>query len=71
MTSLMGTRGSSRDSTLRGESLMLINKHDPKHLRGQLAIDHPGEFGWEFLQRGAERWEVRITRLPQRRRLEF
>lgn len=51
--------------------MMLINKHDPKHLRGQLAIDHPGEFGWEFLQRGPERWEVRITRLPQRRRLEF
>ena len=46
-----------------GESFVLINNHDPKHLRDEFEIDHPGEFGWEYMQRGPERWEIRITRL--------
>jgi uncharacterized protein (DUF2249 family) len=35
----------------------------PKHLREEFEADHPGEFGWEYLPRGPERWEIRITRL--------
>ena len=46
-----------------GESFVLINNHDPKHLREEFATDHPGEFSWQYLQRGPERWEMRITRL--------
>ncbi len=46
-----------------GESFVLINNHDPKHLREEFETDHPGEFGWEYLQRGPERWEIRISRL--------
>jgi uncharacterized protein (DUF2249 family) len=46
-----------------GESFVLINNHDPKHLREEFEADHSGEFGWEYLQRGPERWEIRITRL--------
>ena len=46
-----------------GESFVLINNHDPKHLREEFEADHSGEFGWEYLQQGRERWEIRITRL--------
>ena len=46
-----------------GESFVLINNHDPKHLREEFETDHPGEFVWEYLQRGPERWEIRISRL--------
>jgi uncharacterized protein (DUF2249 family)/quercetin dioxygenase-like cupin family protein len=46
-----------------GESFVLINNHDPKHLREEFETDHAGEFGWEYLQRGPGRWEIRISRL--------
>jgi uncharacterized protein (DUF2249 family) len=46
-----------------GESFVLINNHDPKHLREEFEADHPGEFGWEYLQRGPDRWEIQISRL--------
>ena len=32
-----------------GESFVLINNHDPKHLREEFATDHPGEFSWQYL----------------------
>jgi len=51
------------DALAVGESFVLINNHDPKHLREEFATDHPGEFSWQYLQRGPERWEIRITRL--------
>jgi uncharacterized protein (DUF2249 family) len=46
-----------------GESFVLINNHDPKHLREEFETDHAGEFGLDYLQRGPERWEIRISRL--------
>jgi uncharacterized protein YeaO (DUF488 family)/uncharacterized protein (DUF2249 family) len=46
-----------------GESFVLMNNHDPWHLRDEFETDHPGEFSWRYLQRGPERWEIRITRL--------
>jgi quercetin dioxygenase-like cupin family protein len=42
---------------------VLVNNHDPRHLREELERDYPGEFGWDYLQRGPERWEIRIARL--------
>jgi uncharacterized protein (DUF2249 family) len=46
-----------------GESFVLVNNHDPRRLREEFETDHPGEFGWDYLQRGPERWEIRIARL--------
>ena len=45
-----------------GESFVLINNHDPRHLRDEFETDHPGEFGWDYLRRGPQRWEIRISR---------
>ncbi|MCG7309990.1 DUF2249 domain-containing protein [Brachybacterium sp. ACRRE] len=46
-----------------GESFVLVNDHDPLHLRDDFERDQPGSFGWEY--EGAEDgdWRVRISRL--------
>ena len=46
-----------------GESVDLVNDHDPKHLRDEFEIDHPGSHAWEYLDEGAEAWRIRITKL--------
>ena len=46
-----------------GESFVLVNKHDPKHLRQEFDADHPGSYGWDYLEKGPRVWRIRITRL--------
>jgi uncharacterized protein (DUF2249 family) len=46
-----------------GGSFVLVNNHDPKHLRAEFDIDHPGSFEWEYLEKGPEVWRIRITKL--------
>jgi uncharacterized protein (DUF2249 family) len=43
------------------ESFVLINSHDPKHLRQEFDRDHPGTYTWEYLESGPV-WRVRIGR---------
>ncbi|MFI6559512.1 DUF2249 domain-containing protein [Streptomyces sp. NPDC050534] len=45
-----------------GESFVLVNNHDPKPLRREFQATHPGRFGWEYVESGPERWQIRITR---------
>lgn len=46
-----------------GESFVLVNGHDPKHLREEFERDHPGAYGWEYLTAGDDRlWRIRISR---------
>jgi uncharacterized protein (DUF2249 family) len=47
-----------------GDGFELINDHDPKPLRYQFEADHVGEFTWDYLEFGPERWRVRIGRPP-------
>jgi uncharacterized protein (DUF2249 family) len=46
-----------------GETLRLVNDHDPKPLYYQLMAERAGQAGWEYLEDGPEVWQVRITRL--------
>lgn len=46
-----------------GGSVDLVNDHDPKHLREEFEVDHPGSHGWEYLDKGPEAWRIRITKL--------
>lgn len=46
-----------------GQTLLLINDHDPKPLRYQLMAEHEGQAGWEYVESGPEVWQVRITRI--------
>jgi uncharacterized protein (DUF2249 family) len=45
-----------------GGSFVLVNDHDPKHLRQEFEADHPDSFGWEYLTREPPNWRVRITK---------
>lgn len=46
-----------------GQSLELVNDHDPKPLYYQMQAEMPGLFGWDYVQDGPDVWCVRITRL--------
>jgi uncharacterized protein (DUF2249 family)/quercetin dioxygenase-like cupin family protein len=46
-----------------GGSFVLVNDHDPKHLREEFEAAHPGGHGWEYLSRERRNWRIRITRL--------
>ena len=45
-----------------GDAFVLVNDHDPKPLYYQFAAEYTGEFSWEYLETGPERWRVRIGR---------
>ena len=45
-----------------GSAFVLVNNHDPKHLRDEFERDHPGAYGWEYLEAGPSAWRIRITR---------
>lgn len=46
-----------------GGSFVLVNDHDPKHLRAEFETEHPGGHGWEYLSREPRNWRIRITKL--------
>jgi uncharacterized protein (DUF2249 family)/quercetin dioxygenase-like cupin family protein len=46
-----------------GESFVLVNNHDPKHLHDEFEADHAGSYGWEYLEKGPAAWRIRITKL--------
>lgn len=46
-----------------GESFILHNDHDPKPLYYQFTAEKGKEFGWEYLLKGPDDWEVKISKL--------
>lgn len=50
------------DELPEGESLTILNDHDPKPLYYQLLGERGDVFTWEYLEQGPEWWRVRITR---------
>lgn len=50
------------DQLQPGQSLVIVNDHDPKPLRYQTAAMWPDRFAWSYLQAGPEVWRVAITR---------
>jgi uncharacterized protein (DUF2249 family) len=46
-----------------GESLVLVSDHDPRHLREEFEVEHPGSYAWEYLACDPGAWRIRITRL--------
>ena len=43
-----------------GAAFVLVNDHDPKPLYYQLEAEYPGQFSWNYLERGPEVWRVEI-----------
>lgn len=48
------------DALTAGETLLLINDHDPKPLFYQFQAESKGEFTWDYLESGPEVWQVKI-----------
>jgi uncharacterized protein (DUF2249 family) len=51
------------DGLDNGQSMMLINDHDPRPLRYQMMAERPDTFEWEYQEEGPEVWRVRISRI--------
>ncbi len=50
------------DDLLPGESMVLINDHDPEPLYHELKHSRSGEFEWKYLEEGPELWRVAISK---------
>jgi uncharacterized protein (DUF2249 family) len=50
------------DALAAGQSLLLVNDHDPRPLRYQLMAERPESFDWAYEADGPDVWRVRITR---------
>jgi uncharacterized protein (DUF2249 family) len=50
----------SFDALVPGESLLLVNDHDPKPLLYQFQAESRSEFTWDYLENGPEVWKVKI-----------
>jgi uncharacterized protein (DUF2249 family) len=51
------------DALAPGESIELVNDHDPVPLYFQFERTRPGQFAWRYLEAGPQRWHVRIGRI--------
>lgn len=50
------------DGLASGQTLTLVNDHDPRPLRYQLMAERPDTFDWEYEEQGPEVWRVSIRR---------
>ncbi|MBX6354188.1 MAG: DUF2249 domain-containing protein [Thermoflavifilum sp.] len=46
-----------------GRAMLLVNDHDPVPLRYQFELERPGQFSWDYIERGPEVFQVRIGRV--------
>jgi uncharacterized protein (DUF2249 family) len=46
-----------------GGVMRLVNDHDPKPLYYEFSAERGGEFEWNYLEKGPERWAVAIKRI--------
>ncbi len=46
-----------------GESVVLVNDHDPRHLRDEFEVEYPGGYTWDYLAKAPGAWRIRITKL--------
>jgi quercetin dioxygenase-like cupin family protein len=42
---------------------VLVNDHDPRHLRDEFETEYPGGYSWEYLSTEPRSWRIRITKL--------
>ncbi len=51
------------DTLQPGQTLRIINDHDPKPLWYQFEVEYKGKYEWEYEQKGPEDWIVKIKRI--------
>ncbi|MFO0793225.1 MAG: DUF2249 domain-containing protein [Candidatus Brocadiaceae bacterium] len=50
------------DGLKKGETMVLINDHDPKPLKYQLDAERSGQMDWMYKEQGPDVWKVEITK---------
>lgn len=45
-----------------GGAFVLVNDHDPKHLRDEFEAEYGAGYGWEYLNRQMRDWRIRISK---------
>ena len=50
------------DSLQPGQSMLLINDHDPVPLHYQFDLERPDAFTWDYLERGPQAFRIKIER---------
>lgn len=45
-----------------GETMELINDHDPRPLYDHFMAEFPNKFEWNYLEQGPEIWRIGITK---------
>ena len=50
------------DRLAAGEAFELVNDHDPKPLYYQFNAERPGQFSWDYLEKGPQVWRVKVAR---------
>lgn len=51
------------DALKPGETLKIINDHDPKPLHYQFEAEYKGQYEWEYVQKGPKDWIVNIKKV--------
>ena len=51
---------SAFEALLPGQTLELVNDHDPQPLNEQFQQRSPGQFSWSYLEQGPQVWRVQI-----------
>ncbi|MEH7481973.1 DUF2249 domain-containing protein [Neobacillus drentensis] len=50
------------DGLASGETMMIVNDHDPRPLLYQFMMERSEQFSWEYLEEGPETWRVAIAK---------
>lgn len=50
-------------SLTAGQSMELVNDHDPQPLHDQFQAEMPGRFSWDRVESGPDTWRVTITKI--------
>lgn len=53
---------STFDALEAGQTLLLVNDHDPKPLYYQIEAESREPFTWEYLEAGPEAWIVKVAK---------
>jgi uncharacterized protein (DUF2249 family)/quercetin dioxygenase-like cupin family protein len=51
------------DALPAGASFVLVNDHEPRHLRDEFEAEHAGSYEWEYLTREPRHHRIRIRKL--------
>ncbi len=52
------------DALQPGQSMQLVNDHDPRPLHYQFQDRVGGQFEWNYLESGPAQWRIEISKVP-------